>query len=781
MTKMFEDELKAILAAEKADSMQSLHSSELSDQRTRAIDYYMGDVSQDIPTVDGLSTAVSTDVADTIEGLMPGLMEIFAGSEDAVRFDPVGPEDIPAAEQETAYTQHVFWQLNDGYLVLHNFIKDALLSKLGVVKVWWNEEEKEESETYRGLGEDELALIGQAQDVEIAEQTDHPDGTHDVKVVYKTKHAQAKVEGVPPEEFGVSRRARRVRDAHYCFHEVIKSQDELISAGYDESQVSKLQPYCLPTGTETQARDSVDETDESDGDAALNKAMRPLRVTEHYIRMDYEGKGKAKLYRVTTGGEEGVVLKRDGQLDVVEQDYIPFATMTPIIMPHRVFGLSVADRVMDIQRIKTALTRGLLDNTYAANMPRPVVSQDLSTTDTIDDLLVHRHGAIIRAKAPGAVEWQKVPSIANHIFPVMQYFDATREWRSGVSRQSQGLDADALQNQTATAAQQEHNASHARMKLIARNFAETGIKDLFWLLHATIRKNAKQEATVRLNNNWVPVDPRNWKTRNDLTVTVGLGQGGKKERIGEQMMLIELQKEAIANGQTRLVQPKHLYNSAKELAKLLETDVELFFGDPGDEPAEEKPDPKMMELQVKSELDQQSMQMKAEIEKLQAQADIETQNQKAATEAQLAERKFQFDMAMEERRFELEREMKMLEAQMKMQTAEHSLQEKERGAQLDEKLAFDKADRDERIALRKLKMEQNSKKAMEGEQVSETGELEQDVEHPMAGAVTKLGEMLMELSKQQEKLQAVVTAPRKAEIVRGKNGKATHAVSTVVQ
>jgi hypothetical protein len=155
MPKMTELELKSILAAEKADALAALVAAQLSQDRATAMEYYLGDMTQDMPTVDGRSTAVSTDVADTIEGLMPALMDIFAGSDEVVRFEPVGPEDEEAAQQETDYVNHVFMQQNPGFMTLYSFIKDALLSKVGIVKIFWEEREQEQRETHYNLDENQ--------------------------------------------------------------------------------------------------------------------------------------------------------------------------------------------------------------------------------------------------------------------------------------------------------------------------------------------------------------------------------------------------------------------------------------------------------------------------------------------------------------------------------------------------------------------------------------------------------------------------------------------------
>lgn len=161
MTKIDSSTLKAMLAGERSGALAAIEASKLTSERSDAMDYYLGDMSKDMPVEEGRSQAVSTDVADTVEGLMPQLMDIFAGSDEVVRFEPVGPEDEEAAQQETDYMNHVFMQNNPGFMVLYSFIKDALLSKVGVVKVWWEETEEEERETYYDLSEDQFAMVAQ--------------------------------------------------------------------------------------------------------------------------------------------------------------------------------------------------------------------------------------------------------------------------------------------------------------------------------------------------------------------------------------------------------------------------------------------------------------------------------------------------------------------------------------------------------------------------------------------------------------------------------------------
>jgi hypothetical protein len=504
---------------------------------------------------------------------------------------------------------------------------------------------------------------------------------HDVTILTRKNYSCARVMGVPPEEFGISRNARNIKDCGYCFHETPRRQAELIEEGYDEKQLETLPTFIIGQTTEALTRDTVDESRYRQGDSGINKANRLILITENYVIMDYEKNNKPRLYRVTTGGGQGDVLALKGKPDVEEVDEIPFAAITPVIVTHRFFGKSLADLVMDIQRIKTALLRGMLDNLYAHNMPRAEIAETGSNENTLDDFMNLRHGGMIRVKTSGTVNWQEVPDITGSVYPALQYFDATREWRTGVTRQGQGVDPNALQNQVATIANQMEQASQAKVKLIARIFAETGIKDLFQLLHGIIRKNGSQAETVRLRNKWVNVDPRDWQERNDLTVSVGLGTGNKQQQWAAVQMLGAEQEKLTGIG---LVSKRNIFERAKELTKLAgHKDVDRFFtppdkqsdpNDPAGAPIPPPPDPKQSEIVAKAQTDQAKMQgdfahqkMKTEGDlahaQLKTQADIATQTTKTKAEIELAQQKFA-----------LERELKLIDAQIKREQHQFDMQ-----------------------------------------------------------------------------------------------------------
>jgi hypothetical protein len=483
--------------------------------------------------------------------------------------------------------------------------------------------------------------------------------THDVTIVTTRKLAQAKVMGVPPEEFGIERGARSIRDCNYCFHELVtKTEAQLIAEGFDEDQIRSLDDYTGNTEVETLARDTVDEHFAFDS-GGLNSAARLVRVTEHYVRMDYEGNGRPCLYQVITGGDESEILRKDGKDCVTPFDAIPFAATTAVPITHRFFGRSIADLVMPLQREKTALKRGALDNLYLHNNPRVEVAESNAGPNTLDDLLVSRPGGVVRTKTPGGLNWQVVPDITTSIYPMLQYLDAELETRTGLSRQTQGIDANALQNQSATAVAQVFSASQMRIKLIARIMAE-GVRDIFSLLHATIRKHGQQLQTVRLGNGWVNIDPRGWQTRDDMTINVALGSGGKAQQFAQTMAIADIQKQLVAAGKINMVGDRELYNTAAELTRIMgHKNPDAFFNDPAainpqtgqllhppPMPPSPPPDPKLLAMQARAQVDAAMSAHQAQLQQQKAQNDAIHLQVKTQGEIELAKIKTALDARM---------------------------------------------------------------------------------------------------------------------------------------
>jgi hypothetical protein len=668
MPQMSETKLKAILAAEKAAAMGEATgstSSDLARQRTQAMNYYQGDMA-DMLSPDGRSSAVSTDVADTIDGIMPSIMDIFTSSDEVAKFEAVGPTDEDAALQETDYVNHVFYQENAGFIVLHSMIKDALIQKNGIVKFWWEEGEEEERETYRKLPEDGFALLVADDAVELIEHTaeestytDPDTGAtlplvlHDAVVIRRKPYGCVKTAPVPPEEFLIAKDARQIQDSRYCAHRVKRTRSQLIEQGYPRNVVDSLPTGGEATTQEASARATVQDDDEQVSD--VNTAMQLVEVTEHYIRLDYDGDGVAELRKITTAGTGEEVLDNE------PYDRMPFAGITPILMSHRFWGRSVADLVMDIQKIKTALIRALLDNAYFVNNGRMEVAESHTTETTLDDLLTNRPGGVVRTKLPGGLNPIVTAPIGGQLFPVLEYMDTVREVRTGVNRNAVGPDANSLNpySNTATGANILATAAQQRIRMIARTFAETGIKDLFLGIHELILKHGKDARLVKLRDKWATVNPRTWKTRKDMTVMVGLGTGTRDQVQAYLMQILGLQIQAIQMQQgpagpqnPGLVNLQNIYNTMKKLienAGFRSADPFVTQPDPN-AVRPPQPSPEMEKVKGQLQLQAQKQQGDAALEQQKVAAGVEGKRIEAAADVQLQREQMVMDAQL--KRFE---------------------------------------------------------------------------------------------------------------------------------
>lgn len=533
MAKMDDIEFQGIVRNEIEQALGH-YDTEYSQDRIDAMDYYLGEpFGNEQPD---RSQVVSTEVSDTIEHIMPSLMRIFTQSDEYVRFAPQGPEDVIVAEQASDYCNWVINNDNRGFEIMHNWFKDALILKTGVVKFYWDETTDIETEEYADLNDEELTVILADPEVEIIEQDERtigedmitPDGMvvpapvlYDIKVKRTKTNGSVKIENVPPEEFLITSRAKSLEDADFVAHRSSMPLSDLIQMGYDRDEVEQ---YAGVSDVET-SEERTSRFEDLEGGApydSLDPTMRDVLVTECYIRSDYDGDGVAEFRRVLTVGNGYHVLENE------ECDHIPFAILSPILMPHRAIGRSVAELVMDVQLIKSTLMRQLLDNIYNTNNARVVAVEGQVN---LDDLLTNRPGGIVRTRTAGAVQPLQVPEVSSSVFPALNYMDSVREQRTGISKQSMGLDADALQSTTATAVAAMQAASQGKIEMIARVFAETGVRALFRGILHLVTKYQNKEKIIRLRNQFVSMDPRQWDNMYDVQINVGLGTGQREHQL----------------------------------------------------------------------------------------------------------------------------------------------------------------------------------------------------------------------------------------------------------
>tara|TARA_R100001460_G_scaffold26190_1_gene52891 strand:- start:1145 stop:3178 length:2034 start_codon:yes stop_codon:yes gene_type:complete len=567
--KMTKEELAAHLEIEIQNSTGHMNG-ELSNQREDAMKYYLGEPFGN--EIDGRSEIVTTDVRDTVEYIMPSLMRIFTTHNNIAEFEPQGPEDIEMANQATQYVNYVFNKQNNGFKVLYDAFKDALISKTGVIKHYWEEKEEVKNETYKNLTDieyqsilanDELEVIEHTETVQSEEVLDENENliqpkvsTHDVKVLCEKKYGQVKIVSVPPEEFLISRRSTDIETAPFICHRVKKTASDLIEEGYSKSVIDSVRTYTASEAEyneERLARFSMDDDsmppDEGSG------ATRQIWVDECYIRLDENGDGIAELRKITKVGN--VILDNE------EIDMIPFSTICPLPIPHKFYGMSIADTVQDIQLIKSTIMRNLLDNMYLTNNARYAV---LAGQVELDDLLSSKPGGIVRTRSPGAVTALPTPQIQPYAFQMVQYLDGIREERSGVSKMSQGLNPDVLTSHvTSGAISAATESSMQRIELIARIFAETGIKDMFRNVYSLVQKYEDRKKVFYLNNKFVPIDVSRWKDKLNCTVNVGIGSGSQQTKLQSMGSIMGIIQKLIENGgMNTLVTSTNIYNAVSE-------------------------------------------------------------------------------------------------------------------------------------------------------------------------------------------------------------------------
>ena len=653
--KMTDDELASKLSNE-IESASGDFNTELSDQREDAMKYYLGEPFGN--EIDGRSEIVTTDVRDTIEYIMPSLMRIFTTHNNVAEFEPQGPEDVEMAQQATDYVNYVFNKQNNGFKVLYDAFKDALISKTGVIKHFWEEKKEVSHETYENLTEIEYQSILANDDLEVVEHTEtiiqkqqvDDFGTlispaiveHDVKVKRTKVDGQVKVVAVPPEEFLISRRATSVEDASFVCHRVKKSVSDLILEGYPKSIIEELPSYTQSNAElneERIARFSFDDdslpADEGSGPS------RKVWLEECYIHLDYDGDGIAELRKITKGGN--IILDNE------EIDSIPFSTICPLPIPHKFHGMSIADTVQDIQLIKSTIMRNLLDNMYLTNNARYAV---LAGQVELDDLLSSKPGGIVRMRAPGAVTALPTPQIQPYAFQMVQYLDGIREERSGVSKMTQGLNPDVLTSHvTSGAISAATESSMQRIELIARIFAETGIKDLFRNIYSLVQRYEDRQKIAYLNGKFVPIDVSRWKEKLNCTVNVGVGSGSQQSKTQTMGSIMQIIQGLIQNGgMGSLVTPQNIYNAVSEfIAQSGYKNSDQFISNPAMMPPKPPPEPTLEE-----KVEQRKAQV--ELQKLQLQAqELEIDTQLKAQELKLKQEEAAINLALKQQELQIKK------------------------------------------------------------------------------------------------------------------------------
>jgi hypothetical protein len=463
-------------------------------------------------------------------------------------------------------------------MTTYALFKDSLVRKCGIAKYWWDEVEEVKIDDYSGLDDQTVQVLMQ-EGAEVKIVVSYPDPSmpmdmmqpqvdpatglpmpmqqpmlHDVQIKRTTKDGRIRIMAVPPEELVLDRRARSFEDAGIIAHRQMATVDDLLAMGYELDEIEEnISSTDLDSNDEYLARQPLSTTMGS-GDS-LNPGQRRVLYVESYIRVDFDGDGIAELRKVCCMGSGYTVVRN------LPASYIPFVDFPCDPEPHTspLEAMSIFDLTHDIQEIKSEILRNTLDSLAQSIHPRTAVVEGQVN---IDDVLNNETGAIIRMRAPGMVQPFSSPFVGQAAFPMLDYMDAMREDRTGMSKAAMGLDPDALQSTTKAAVAATVSASQSRLELQARLLAE-GMKKLFKGILYLMTTHQDKPRMVRLRNEWVEIDPRVWNANMDVTINIGLGNGDTNERIQA--------LTNIANKQEQIIQQYGLNNPVVTPAMYIRT------------------------------------------------------------------------------------------------------------------------------------------------------------------------------------------------------------------
>jgi len=666
-----EDAVKQVVQQELSAALGQ-NGGQLSADRLKAQSYYNG---EPLGTeVEGRSQVVMLNVLEAVEWVLPALLRIFTASDQICVVEPSLPGQEQQAKQATDYVNHIFHRDNPGFLLLHDFFKTALLEKTGWMRWRWDTQKTTETETYSGLTKEQYdAILGQDDDVEVVrlERWEQPADEfnldrpfpqpqpvllHDCTLRVTRSNGRVRLEGIPPEEILVSRRATR-DSLPFLAHRRKWSYSDLIQQGYDADSLDEV-PMSDTEEWNSEERALRHRLDEDWPPLDRRDAAKEIWVEESYVQLAKTDADTTDLYKVVTAGNGLIILTKDGEPDIEPVDEIPFVSICPIPQPHKLIGLSLADLVMDLQLIKSTLLRQMLDNAYLSNWPRTEIADDVANENTYDDLLTLRPGGIVRTKRVGGLVPLTIPYTADKSFPLIEYLDQTQEVRTGVARHNQGINPDDL-NKTATGVSLLQQAAAQRVELFARLFAH-GVEAVCRGIMGLVRKHQQQERIIRITGQWMQVDPRQWRDAMPVTVSVGLGTGNRDQLLAHLMQLLQVQGQIVlqqGGPKGPLVYPEHVYAVAKALTEAAGFKTQ-FFADPSQPPPPQPPqpppppDPAVMKAQAAM----QSQQMKA-------QADVEAIQAKAGVAGDLLGKKAMAEIGIQQQRLEHEKQMAMFKAQ----------------------------------------------------------------------------------------------------------------------
>lgn len=629
------------------------------------LDTYLGNKKGN--ELEGRSSVTSTDMADAIEWTIPQLMRAYTTTDEVVSFDAIGPDDELQAELETKYVYDVVFKENDGFIAIHNLVKDALIHRFGIIKVYYDKTPTTRTMEFSGVNPEVAQGAMMRPDVEVLQFEQDPLlGTVSMKLAITTTRGRIILESVAPETFRMSKDYDSINLDHCPFtaHITTKTVSDLIEEGYDPSTIDDI-------GFGTGYRYS-DFRFWAQGEAPIHPeafysedpSMRQVEVSECFMRLDVNQDGIAEYVKVIVVGGSKTPSK---VLAVEEIDYCPWVATTAILMPHKAQGLSLYDRLKEVQEQKTAILRNVLDNFYHQNNQTRVVVEGMVN---LDDASVTKPGHIIRTRDPNAVTTLQTPQMSGDAFTLMQYLDEVRAGRVGVSPEGNATPQNIGPNVGSEGVAQMMTAKEELVGLMVRVVAETGIKRIMLKVRELLMKHVDAVQPFKFRGQWVQTNPAEWPERTRASVKVGTGSANQTKRAVAIEKVLQFQQAALQMPGQALVQPHKVFSALDDFCKFNELGgATQYFTDPNSPEGQQATQQagQAMQATQQAQAQQQNLIMQAQATEAQAtlkvaqaqEAMVQLKGQNDALKTQLEQLKAQLETANKDadrslRRYEID-------------------------------------------------------------------------------------------------------------------------------
>ena len=511
----------------------------LANERVESSEYYYGEPRGD--EVKGRSKVISRDLFEIVESQMPSFMRIFYGGQRVVEVTPQGADDEEKAKLMEEKINYDFQKLNNGFKILYQFFKDALLHKIGVVSYSWDRTPKWKYWDYTENGGITESTI---QDLENGIVTDiNPKGhTHIIDEKILIKEGGLSAEGIPFESTYSVKCREKIKQSRPKF---VNRKPEDVTFNIDMTDVEDLEGFISIRSRIHKRKLKEYEFDEKEIEGMVDKYDATAEIQARFADIgglsfitdekdsDFVYLHQCFMYDFDEEGNPipkivNIIGDKVGKVEVNKYGRPPVCIITPTIISHRLVGMSTFDGAKDIQDISTGFLRIMLDSGFYQNSP--VTIWNPMRVETIPEerfpglkVIMSSDGdpsTVMYTEKPTPLAPQ-IPDIYKNVMPKI------KGRRFGISDFSQGLDPKALATRTSGGISQLLTSSQEPKELIARCFAETGVRDMFL---ADMNMNIDfydVETNIKINDKWATITRNSINGLFDISIDVGVGTGSK--------------------------------------------------------------------------------------------------------------------------------------------------------------------------------------------------------------------------------------------------------------